>query len=483
MAAKNHPYFFPLLKKLLIVSLRGYNTDKISVADREEIARESSVGIDYCTTIFRGGVYHKSAISSVGKKTLDKLVGLLSSDLGYDSWDTFCFQEQQKMQDDRLLYDISSNSDYADSKNKNHRERIRKEIEYRAEVYIQELLRTSKEEDVEDTPVAPDESELNPMVVSVQEPIEEPVLPQSSETTNTPSSSKPSNKQRVIVGLVLIGVFLGVYFWGRQPNKGKQAFTKKSSHQTVTDTNAILRTVYRSIALEMNAYRHVDLHEAYADSLAQVFYPEAMARIIRVIKRSYENGHTLMNTGNPSHAEPIRVLLDRIDDNGIAYIKTFERWLIMWYDLATQDYVYTYDVAGPQTYKVGQDSLGVWKIITNAYSGNAPKSIPKKYKYADIADQIEVPFEVFEEQVMEDITMGNIEKAMAMIQFWLRYKYPKTFKVSPVYLEIMQIEARFRTAQKHLNLKKATAKSFEASKEEAIKKTYQLLITLEQNHE
>lgn len=447
--------------------------DKITGAEKKVIAEQSGIKATYCTTIFTGGVYHSSVTQArIGEGTLDRLVQCLPDALGYENWDAFYEGERKQMKDQALVLELPD-KDYADITNDHHKKRIRDEIERRAKELIQEMT-------------------CSPTETSIEE--EKPITAANGATSKedqAPLPAKPlkelpkKDKRRSYVkwggaALCLFSLIVLIYYFSGQGENVEQSprhgFTK-------ADEAAIIQTVYRSIDLEMAAYKHADLYEQYEDSLRQVFHPEVMAKIMDVLKWAVEVEYTLRNEDNPSNERAISVVIDSIDDSGVAHVKTHEYWLIMWYSMHARQYESIYSLANKQTYTLKRDALGVWKILTNDYGGNSPKSYIRAYTYNELSDQVEVPLSLFRGSVLKDIRMGNIEKSIAMIRFRIKHEKKGTILTeSQAYITILQIEADFRIAQRKLNLKQETSKTFEASKADAIRRICKLLTELEKNN-
>lgn len=140
MRAKNHPFFFPLLKKLIIVSINKSNTNVITKEAKEKIHQLSGISWGYLDKIITKEVYtSNSGQSSIGKPTLNKLVSCLPNKWGYGkNWTSFRKKVLEKLVDKELMRDIP-NKDYDHIFDSNIQKRIQREIEYIA----QQCLNTS----------------------------------------------------------------------------------------------------------------------------------------------------------------------------------------------------------------------------------------------------------------------------------------------------------------------------------------------------
>jgi hypothetical protein len=131
MHAKNHPFFFPLLKKLIIVSINECNTNVITKRDKEKIHQLSGISWGYLDKIITKEVYTSSTgQSSIGKPTLNKLIACLPNEWGYgENWSSFRKSVLEKLVDKELIRD-TPNKDYDNIFDSNIKKRIKKEVEF-----------------------------------------------------------------------------------------------------------------------------------------------------------------------------------------------------------------------------------------------------------------------------------------------------------------------------------------------------------------
>lgn len=134
MHAKNHPFFFPLLKKLIAVSINKSNTNRITKETKEKIQVLSGISWGYLDKIITKEIYiSNSGQSSIGKPTLNKLVRCLPNQWDYGkTWESFRKKVLEELADVELIRDIP-NKDYEHIFDGNIQRRIQKEVEHIAQ--------------------------------------------------------------------------------------------------------------------------------------------------------------------------------------------------------------------------------------------------------------------------------------------------------------------------------------------------------------
>jgi hypothetical protein len=137
MNYRNHPFFFPLLKKLLIVSVIGENKDTISKIDKEKIYQSTNdISWVYFDKFLTKQVYTTGrGQSSVGKSTLNKLVKGLPNEWEYGtSWDSF-YKQILKDESIKELLNLLPQKDYDDMAS-NYQNHIKEKIEQIAQEHL-----------------------------------------------------------------------------------------------------------------------------------------------------------------------------------------------------------------------------------------------------------------------------------------------------------------------------------------------------------
>jgi len=450
MNFKNHPFFFPLLKKLIIITLKRVNDNVLSGNDKEEIERITGVKKGYCAKIFVNGVYSTRATQNrVGKTTLTALLKVLPEEWGYSDWFSFQREVTLELVDKKLLNDLP-NKDYEDQQAK-YQERIIEEIEGIAKRRLLWLLSQGVgEKPIED--IISDDTDIeNGEIVSI--------------VTKT-SRYLPKRYASVLLLFLIVLIAINTLVNNSKDN---------NSDLTSSETLSIESTVKESVELEMKAYQHIDqsFYGGYLDSLESVYDEKPLKKVEKILKGCSKRNWALSNDGNPSNSQCLHVHVDSIIEN-IAYVSTLESWLINWFNTETKQYEYRYDVINRQRYWLQKKDNNNWIIVDNVYSGNAPKSLPKNYTYDDLIAYIEVVPNKFKHNVLEALATNNLEQAIAMLRFYIEHNNTH-FKNDEIYLAIISLSSEFYEAQVALNNTKSTAKTFEEVEKEVLQKTYRIL--------
>jgi hypothetical protein len=137
MNYKNHPFFFPLLKKLIAVSINKSNTNVITRETKKEIQQLSNISWKYLDKIITKEIYiSSSGQSSIGKPTLNKLVRCLPNEWGYgETWESFRTKVLEELVDKELIRDLP-NKDYEHIFDSHIQKRTQKEVEHIAQKFL-----------------------------------------------------------------------------------------------------------------------------------------------------------------------------------------------------------------------------------------------------------------------------------------------------------------------------------------------------------
>ncbi len=375
MAATNHPFFFPLLKKLIIVTLRKTNANKITGKDKKIISQISGIKQSYCERILALGVYRsKVGQTPIGEDTLSKLVKCLPHKWGYENWDVFCFQEQKKMKDTQLISDLTDSDFYILSKH--HQERIKNEIEHRASLYIQDL---QGKDEIQNLKTKLSES------LSESKPIQLAKDISDSETKNLSSANQHNIPQHsyslfsLLVPILLV-ISIGALFYISQMR------TSSNNHDDEIEIERIIR---KALQFEFNAYKGVPMDKncwdtlnyscmcetpclekvrrgymPYLDSLKEYMGADLITQIRNVVGGSVWKGWTLQNKYNMSNMNVSAIdEIKIITGDSVAYAQTRENCSIQWFDIELGEYVYYYNSPDTYRYTLEKKDGQNWKIM------------------------------------------------------------------------------------------------------------------------
>lgn len=479
MASTNHPFFFPLLKKLIIVTLRKHNTNKITGKDKEQISQISGIKKSYCERILVSGVYKsKVGQAPIGEYTLSKLVRCLPSEWKYDSWDMFCFKEQKKMKDTALISDLTDNHFYLLSED--HQKRIRDEIECRADSYIQEL---HAQDEIQRPKVKSVEAPSEPLQLAKDDstnktPLEDP-LPSSYEKHNIPKSSARWFSLRIL-GSLMFFVFMGVLLWNYAPIG--------SSSNNRNEKEEIEQVIRKALQLEFSAYKAVPIDKnccdtmnysrncmtpclkkvrksymPYLDSLREYMGKELIAKIRGVVGGSVWKGWTLQNQYNRSIMTISTVEnINIVSDSSIAYAETRENCSIKWFDIELGEYVYYYDSPDTYRYTLKKEDGQNWKI-TDVEDNTSGRIIRTALICCNLQEGL-VDAPTTQERILKALNGADLNLALKYFQCFYKHKdEPIPDKVHTTYIELKYL-------YKNLNTHVIKSQEFNKEKIELVKK-------------